>query len=36
MYTFIYRDENGNVGVFEDSDPYELCEFMGWEFLRMV
>lgn len=36
MFEFLYRDECGNVGVFEDENPYELCEACGFEFLRMV
>lgn len=36
MFEFLYRDEHGNVGIFEDDKPYSLCFEMGWEFLRIV
>lgn len=36
MIEFIYKDEEGNVGIFEDFNPVELCKEIGWEFMREV
>lgn len=36
MITFIYKDENGNIGMIEDLNPIELCNEVGWEFMREI
>lgn len=36
MIEFIYKDECGNIGVWEDSEPESFCQKIGWIYMREV